>query len=263
MITKIQTISFGPKALAYCERGGDLLTSNYCFGKAKEISEQMEHANKRNYRCSKKYFHIKIRMAPEDKGLLSTQDWIDISDKYAKKLCFENNLYAVYIHEENTENEHIHIVAARIREDNLAVPDKFSHIRSLDFSREIEKEYELRKVKRKLESLKQNEVFKTDNQHEKEMRIAIFQALKYSDHIKQFEMHLKQYNLKIKIGRGIVFTNSAGVSRKGSAIDRKLSLSKIRKVLEDNQPINSTIKTNAIITKQNQSRMKRGPGLSM
>ena len=124
MIAKLQSISYTSNALSYCEKGGELLISNKCLGNASQIFEQMKEMEKRNDRCEKKAFHIKIRIAPEDKGKLNNQDWIDISEGYAKKIGFQNNMYATYIHEEGSEKEHIHIVASRIMDNNLAVPDK-------------------------------------------------------------------------------------------------------------------------------------------
>lgn len=114
MITKLQSISYTKNALAYCELGGDLLYSNSCFGNHQDIYLQMKEHELLNEHCKKKTFHIKIRIAPEDKGKLNTNDWIDITKKYAQKIGFSDNPYAIYIHEEGTEKEHIHIVASRI-----------------------------------------------------------------------------------------------------------------------------------------------------
>jgi hypothetical protein len=244
MITVLQSIPYTENALAYCEKGGELLSTNDCLGNAAEIYCQMKERESRNNRCVKKSFHIKIRAAPEDKGRLSNQDWIDIADQYACKIGFQDNLYAVYIHEEDTESEHIHIVASRIGDNNLAVPDGYTNYKSLDFSREIEKKYNLRRVKRKLESIKQETEFIADNGHSKEFRSKIAAAIEISDSLEDLVFHLENQKVRTKIGKGISFINSRGVKKKGSEIDRNFSLAGIKSQLniktERQTPVNQT-----------------------
>ncbi|PNW27212.1 relaxase/mobilization nuclease domain-containing protein [Formosa algae] len=139
MVAKLQSIPYLKNALEYCERGGELLCTNKCIGNSSDINAQMEKNNSMNDRCINHTFHIKIRIAPEDKGKLNTQEWVDISNDYAKKIGFQNNPFAVYIHEENSDKEHIHIVGSRIQSNNLAVEDGYTHYKNMDFCREIEK----------------------------------------------------------------------------------------------------------------------------
>lgn len=231
MIAKLQSISYTSNALSYCEKGGELLVTNECLGNARQIFEQMKELEKRNDRCEKKAFHIKIRIAPEDKGKLNSQNWIDISEDYAKKIGFQNNMYAVYIHELGSEKEHIHIVASRIMDNNLAVPDNFTHYKNLDFCREVEKKYDLRKVERKLEKIKAQEEFIPTDKRSVDLKEAVFSAIEVSDSIEDVVFHLKNQKIKTKIGRGISFIDRNGVSKKGSDLDRKLSLKGIEKLL--------------------------------
>ena len=159
MIAKLESISYLQNALIYCEKGGELLMSNKCFGNSSDINFQMMKNNSLNDKCIKNTFHIKIRIAPEDQGKLNNQNWIEIANDYARKIGFEQNPFAVYIHEEDTDKEHIHIVASRIMENNLAVKDNYTHYKNMDFCREIEKQYKLREVQRVLETVKSKEVF--------------------------------------------------------------------------------------------------------
>lgn len=237
MITKLQTISFLKTALAYCERGGELLDSHKCLGTSETIHLQMHANNILNDRCSKKSFHIKIRIAPEDKGILNTQDWIDISKDYAKTIGFENNPYAVYIHEENTEKEHIHIVASRIKENNTAVSNSYTHYKNLDFSRVVEKKYNLRIVPRKLEKLKKQELFYSQDKRLPALKEKITAALASSNNMVAMIAYLKRYGIGVKIGRGITFTDINGVTFKGSQISRKFTLKGLAKAMT---PIKNT-----------------------
>ena len=236
MIAKLQSISYTSNALAYCEKGGEILYSNECLGNAKQIFEQMKYEERFNDRCEKKTFHIKIRIAPEDKGKLTFQDWIDISKDYAKKIGFQKNLYIIYIHHSGTEFEHIHCVASRIKaENNLAVPDNYTHYKNMDFCRKIEAKYNLRKVERKLEKLKKNEIFIPSGIRINNLKEAVFTAIDISDSMEDVVFHLKNQNIKTKIGRGIAFCDKDGVYKKGSDLDRKLSLKGIEKLLSYQQ----------------------------
>jgi len=235
MIAKLQTISYLKNALAYCERGGELLDSHKCLGTSDTINQQMNANNALNDRCLKKSFHIKIRIAPEDKGILNTQDWIDISKDYARKIGYENNPYAVYIHEEGTEKEHIHIVASRIKENNTAVNNSYTHYKNLDFSREVEKKYSLRKVERKLEKLKQKKVFISTDKRLPHLKKAIETCVQNSNNMHQFISNLKKQRISVNIGRGIVFIDDDGVKFKGSQIDRKFSLRGIDKLIQNKE----------------------------
>lgn len=245
MIAKLQSISYFQNALSYCERGGEILASNNCLGNSADISLQMEKNNRLNDKCIKNTFHIKIRIAPEDKGKLNTKDWIDISNKYAEKIGFQKNPYAVYIHEEGSDKEHIHIVASRILNNNLAVKDNYTHYKNMDFCREIEKKYNLIEVQRVLETVKNKEVFLKHDHRIRPLEDKIAAALKQSDSLDDLVFHLKNMGIKTKIGRGIGFTDEKGVYFKGSDIDRKYSLKGIEQLLSYNNQENEMHKQNS------------------
>lgn len=235
MIAKLESISYLKNALAYCERGGELITSNLCLGNSVDINKQMNSYNEMNDRCLKNTFHIKIRIAPEDQGKLNTQDWIDISNDYAVKIGFQDNPYAVYIHEENSSMEHIHIVASRIKPDNLAVRDSYTNYKNMDFCREVERKYDLKKVNRVLEAVKENKVFVKEDRRASQLEGKIALAIKQSDSIDDLIFHLKNMGVKTKKSRGIGFIDENGVYFKGSDINRKYSLKGLEKLLSYKQ----------------------------
>jgi len=234
MIAKIESISEAHtiNSLKYCEQGGELIYTNLCLGSSRDIYLQMLENNSLNDRASKPSFHAKIRIAPEDQGKLNTQDWIDISNDYAATIGFHNNPFAIYIHEEGTDKEHCHIIASRIKPNNLVVSDSYTHYDNMDFCRELEQnnKYNLRKVKRVLESMKNNEVFKSSDKRIEPLKEKIFKAIEMSDSMEDVIFHLKNEGIKVKIGRGIGFADG-GVYYKGSFIDYRLSLAGIKKLL--------------------------------
>ena len=235
MIINIASVNHSKPLLKYCEKGGEIIHSNKSFGNSEEIYLQMQKQEAFNTKCLKKTFHASIRIAPEDKGKLSIQDWIDISERFAKKIGFENNIYAVYIHEENTSKEHIHIVASRINDNNKAIENGYTKYKSMDFSREIEEEYMLRKVDRKLEKFKNKEVFIYQNKRTQKLQEIITSEMKTSKSMSNLTYQLKKkHGIKTKIDKGIYFTDKKGVQKKGSKIHKNLSLKGIHKFLKRN-----------------------------
>ena len=101
----------------------------------------------------------------------------------------------------------------------------------MDFCRKIEKKYNLREVKRTLETIKNKELFvKQDHRlHPLEEKITV--AIKQSDSLDDFVFHLENMGVKTKLGRGIGFTDVEGVYFKGSDINRKYSLKGIEELL--------------------------------
>ncbi|WP_405377514.1 relaxase/mobilization nuclease domain-containing protein [Nonlabens sp. Asnod3-A02] len=246
MIAKLASISYCKNALVYCEKGGELLTTNKSLGNAKQIYDQMQLNNSSNDKCINHTFHVKIRIAPEDKGKLNSQDWIDISSSYAKKIGFNNNPFAVYIHKEATEDEHIHIVSSRIKSNNTSVSDSFTHYKNMDWCREIERKYKLRQVARVLEAYKANELFKSNDSRNQVLLEKVKSAIGQSDNLQDLEFHLKNLKVKVKIGRGISFKYD-GVVTKGSKLGREFSLSGIKKQL--------SYKGQALLSKQPQNKI--------
>jgi len=252
MITKIESISYTKNALEYCERGGELLMQHKCFGLSADVYQDMLENNTLNNRCTKPTFHVKLRPAPEDAGKLNNQQFIDIAEKYAKEIGFHNNPYAVYIHEEYTQKAHVHIVASRIKSDNTAVSDSFLFYENLEFSAKVEKEYGLRQVERP--NYKNKVIDATPFVSKDKRKIALVEniesAIKFSDNIEDFVDLLKVKDIKVKLGRGIGFTDADGVSFKGSALGRQFSLKGVTSQINENNDFKIERKSDSIKASQ-------------
>lgn len=247
MIINISSVSHTRSLLKYCEKGGEIIHASKSFGNSDDIYHQMQEQEAFNTKCIKKTFHASIRIAPEDKGKLSIQDWIDISDRFAKKIGFENNIYAVYIHELGTAQEHSHIVSTRITDENLAVKNNYTKYKCMDFSREIENEYNLRKVIRKLEKFKAKEVFITKDHRTQTLQKIIISEMKSSKDLNELIINIEnKHGIKTKVGKGIYFTDNHGVKKKGSEIHKNISIKGIHKFLKRNN-----------IAKQNENTEER------
>ncbi|MBE9092466.1 relaxase/mobilization nuclease domain-containing protein [Tychonema sp. LEGE 07203] len=73
------------------------------------------------------------------------QRWLAIAANYMKAMEFDNNQYAVVKHSD-TEHDHIHIVASRIRLDGGVVDDSWDYYKSQETIRQLERNYNLETV---------------------------------------------------------------------------------------------------------------------
>lgn len=63
-----------------------------------------------------------------------------IADDYAKKVGFDQ--YAVIRHHD-TKHEHFHVIGNRIKQDGTVISDQFSASKGVEFSKKLEKQYNL------------------------------------------------------------------------------------------------------------------------
>lgn len=73
------------------------------------------------------------------------QRWLAIAANYMKAMEFDNNQYAVVKHND-TEHDHIHIVASRIRLDGSIVDDNWDYYKSQEVIRQLERDYNLETI---------------------------------------------------------------------------------------------------------------------
>jgi hypothetical protein len=73
---------------------------------------------------------------------LSDADTLAIAHRYLQSMGFTDNQYLIAAHHD-TEHQHIHIIANRVRLDGTVVPDAWEQRRAEQVMREIEAEYHL------------------------------------------------------------------------------------------------------------------------
>ncbi|PIL39177.1 hypothetical protein CR103_13890 [Massilia psychrophila] len=91
----------------------------------------------------KAVLHVSISAAPGEK--LSDAQWIEIGNKYLKSMGLEESQFVVTRHTD-TDHEHIHILANRIRFDGTVVSDSNDYKRQEKLMRELERDYALTPV---------------------------------------------------------------------------------------------------------------------
>lgn len=77
---------------------------------------------------------------------LSTDQWAEIARRYLDHLGYRDQPYATYIHTDR-RHIHVHIVSVRVGNDGLLIKDSFDKRRSIEWARQIEIEYGLRRLR--------------------------------------------------------------------------------------------------------------------
>ena len=133
--------------LDYLEQDSDdtLIGGNMFGENARELAKEFKISRQLNPEVERAVYHVSLSAAPDD--CIDKELWKEIAQKYLEKMGFDSNQYAIYRHT-NTDNDHIHIVASRIRLDTgKVVHDGWDYLRSEKVLREIEKDYDLFQVK--------------------------------------------------------------------------------------------------------------------
>ncbi|MDA3953208.1 MAG: relaxase/mobilization nuclease domain-containing protein [Bacteroidales bacterium] len=205
----------------------ELLHYNNCCGDKNELAQQFRDVKALNRKIEKPVWHTSLSFAHNDK--LSKHQLIEISEKLAKKFGFEKNQYLVVQHHD-TKHQHIHIVSNRVGFDSKAISTSKNYQKVSDFSRRIEKEYNLEQVlsPEKFLGKDRKEIPRLDKRKD-QIKEIINEALSKSKSYDDFKSFVEKNNLKIEKGRGIAFIDNKGVRLKGSQIG--FSLKKIQNIL--------------------------------
>lgn len=148
MIAKfISTPSFGAATRYVLDRDPDLrhqgarvIDTTMAGRTPEEFRRELELARAGNWRVQRPVAHIIVRTAPGDRQLSDT-DWRDMSRQYLERMGYTATPYLVVKHDQ--PDQHVHIVASRVRWDGSHVKDAFEHQRSRTQVRLLEREHGL------------------------------------------------------------------------------------------------------------------------
>ena len=116
--------------------GGNMVGEN-----ARELSTEFAFSRQLNPDLERAVYHSSLSLPKSDR--LDQDGWNEIADDYMKGMGFEDSQYVVYRHSD-TEHDHIHIVASRIRmTDGKTVSDSWDYVRSEKLVKKLEQKYEL------------------------------------------------------------------------------------------------------------------------
>ncbi|MBD2731307.1 relaxase/mobilization nuclease domain-containing protein [Nostoc sp. FACHB-892] len=141
------------KLLDYLESREDakLIGGNMSGRNARELAREFKLSRQLNSDADRVVYHVSLSAAKGDK--LDDEKWSEIGDRYMKEMGFDANQFVIFRHH-NTDDDHIHIAASRIRMDTgLVVHDSWDYVRSEKVLRQIEIDYELVQVQGSREKL--------------------------------------------------------------------------------------------------------------
>jgi hypothetical protein len=212
------------------EGRAELLMTNKCGGSERELICQFNEVRALNLKLSKPVLHITLSFAQMEH--ISKDKLMEICEDCAKKMSFENHQFIAATHND-TDYQHLHIVANRIGFDKRTVSDSNSYKKIAAFCRETELKYGLKQVlsPRKYLSKEQRELPRFDSRKEmlrNDIREALLRAKNFSD----FLTMMKAKNYTVIKSRGIAFIDDKKVKTKGSEVG--YSLQTIEKILSLN-----------------------------
>jgi hypothetical protein len=141
------------KLLDYLESREDakLIGGNMSGRNARELAREFKLSRQLNSDADRVVYHVSLSAAKGDK--LDDEKWSEIGDRYMKEMGFDANQFVIFRHH-NTDDDHIHIAASRIRMDTgLLVHDSWDYVRSEKVLRQIEQDYDLVQVQGSREKL--------------------------------------------------------------------------------------------------------------
>jgi len=143
MIAKQVQGSDFKKVLDYVHHktGATQIDSNMVGKETKELTDEFRISSNLRTRVSKCVYHASLSVSPLEK--LTEQKWVEIARAYLSGMEFDENQYVIYRHTD-TQHDHIHIVANRIRViDGSVVKDSWQHRRAENLVRQLERQFEL------------------------------------------------------------------------------------------------------------------------
>ncbi len=143
MIAKQVQGSDFKKVLDYVHHktGAKQIGSNMVCKETKEFTDEFRISSNLRTRVTKCVYHASLSVSPLEK--LTDQKWVEIARAYLSGMEFDKNQYVIYRHTD-TEHDHIHIIANRIRvTDGSAVSDSWNYRRSEILVRRLERQFEM------------------------------------------------------------------------------------------------------------------------
>lgn len=242
MIAKIKRGNGFRGVLDYAlEKEGGLLIGGNMLGQTpRELSSEFRIAREADTEAINPVWHCSISLCPGEH--LDDIQWQSVVDRYTQKLGFtENNPYVIVKHND-TEHDHVHIIASRISYTGQLYGGQNDGLKSQKILPAFEKEYGLTIVNRE----KAQKKTLTRTEREKELRLGKPAPRKYLQEavesilVKGFSDHLEFSNELEKKGIKTVFNTTKagdvrgvsfgyeGLTFKGSSLGKKYSWNKIK-----------------------------------
>lgn len=131
------------------KQGGRVLDTNMAGENSRELAAEFGEIRKLRPNLGKAVLHVSLSAAPGE--TLTDAQWREIGKRYMDGMGLEKNQFIVTRHTD-TEHEHIHILANRIRFDGSVTSDSQDYRRQETIMRELERDYGLQRVAPSIEA---------------------------------------------------------------------------------------------------------------
>ena len=121
------------------------------FKGIQEMAREFRYHCSDNPRVKRVVYHATLSIPPEDKGKLTKWEWGDVGRRFLEKMkfcadfnnpdCFQ--VPYIVVHHADTDHDHVHIVAGRVRSDGTCVSDSWDYRWGEKAVRELEVEFGL------------------------------------------------------------------------------------------------------------------------
>ncbi|AVH74476.1 relaxase/mobilization nuclease domain-containing protein [Nostoc sp. 'Lobaria pulmonaria (5183) cyanobiont'] len=136
------------------QKDAKLIGGNMGGNNARALAREFKISRQLNPEADRVVYHASLSL-PENERL-DEPTWNELANRYLEEMGFDSNQYVVYRHS-NTEHDHIHICASRIRLDNgKIVHDSWDYKRSETIIRQLERDYGLQQTQSSHEKLSRN-----------------------------------------------------------------------------------------------------------
>lgn len=130
---------------------GHVIDTNMSGCTARALAFEFGEIRKLRPKLGKAVLHVSLSAAPGEH--LTDGQWSDIARRYIDGMGLEQNQYIVTRHTD-TEHEHIHLLANRIRFDGSVTSDSHDYRRQEVLMRGIERDLQLQQVRPSIEALR-------------------------------------------------------------------------------------------------------------
>jgi hypothetical protein len=200
-------------------------------------------------------WHTSLSFNPDDAARLDSAKMLAIAEGYLQKMGLDNTQHVIVRHHDQTDNQHLHIIANRVDYDGKTIDDGRNFYRSKLALRELVAEHGLTPGKGKRPELQHPERLRGTDLARHEMLTVVNQTLAAESQRPQLLATLRAAGLGIeerfdKMGRatGISFEKD-GYKFKGSDLGRHLSSAGIDKQLAANaQKQQAAVTTSEVTT---------------
>lgn len=245
MIAKLEKGRGFRGALNYAleKNGARLIGGNMASVKPRGMAREFRAFREMRPKLSKAVAHVALSV--EQGANLTDEQWSEIGARYMQGMGYGDAAYTLVRHNDS-EHDHVHIIASRIRPDGSVVSDSQDFRRQERIMRAIEQDFNLQAVPNSWESkgeraLNKNEIEKADRAGEPPARVQL-QALvgaaaKAADNYTDFALALDSCGVRHEVQlqkegqkwNGVKFSLDGSVWFKGSDLGKQFTANGLQK----------------------------------